>query len=460
MIEQNEISLEELKKIISKEKKVVKEMVSFFKDLEETKDKEEKRMIVSHMNQLKNSLEKINMDIPEILEKIILIRPLHPQKIEAPQPQPVQKTELTMPVKQIPSISNIQKVETLKKTKEISDKSLIGSIFPKKKNILKLEKETLKRLKEKGKEVIKPKIKKASQYVKTANEIFSNLSTSIQKKKIIKLLEKDLLKTNLQFILSSYISLILLTTFLSIILGIFIFLFFLFFSFANFPLITRVSEEIGVRFLKIFWILFVIPIATLLFTYFYPALEKKSIENKINRELPFAAINMSAISGSMIDLSKIFSIIIATKEYPNLEKEFTKLINQINIYGYDIVTALKKIAANTPSKKLAELFIGLATTINSGGDLTDFFDKRAQTLLFEYRIEREKRTKFSETFMDIYISAVIAAPMILMLVLMMMKISGLGIALSTSMITLIMVLSVTLINIVFLTFLHLKQPAE
>jgi len=43
---------------------------------------------------------------------------------------------------------------------------------------------------------------------------------------------------------------------------------------------------------------------------------------------------------------------------------------------------------------------------------------------------------------------------------MMMKISGLGIALSTSMITLIMVLGVSLVNIIFLTFLHLKQPAE
>jgi flagellar protein FlaJ len=212
--------------------------------------------------------------------------------------------------------------------------------------------------------------------------------------------------------------------------------------------------------LKVFWLLFVIPIGTFLVVYFYPSLEKKSLGNKIDQELPFATINMSAISGSMIDPSEIFKIIVLTKEYPNLEKEFIKLINEINVYGYDLVTALKKVAENTPSKKLAELFNGLSTTINSGGDLPEFFDKRSQTLLFEYKIEREKHTKFSETFMDIYISAVIAAPMILMLVLMMMKISGLGIALSTSMITLIMVFGVSLLNVVFLTFLHLKQPAE
>jgi len=449
-----------LKEIISIEEKVVKEMTSFFKDLEKIKDKEDKKMILSHVNQLKNSLKQINVSIPETLEKISLIRPLHPEKIESPPPQPVQEAELKIPATQVSLPSTSPNIKIPVRAKKPPLKSSVNSIFMKDKNIPKLEKETLKRLGKKEEKKIETKIKKPSKYVKTANEIFSNLSTSLQKKKIITKLEKDLLQTNLQFVTSSYISIILLTTFLSILIGIFIFLFFLFFSFSNFPLITTVSEGIGVRFLKIFWILFAVPIGTLLFMYLYPALEKKSIENKIDRELPFVAINMSAISGSMIDPSQMFSIIISTKEYPNIEKEFTKLINQINVYGYDLVTALKKIASNTPSKKLSELFNGLATTINSGGDLAEFFDKRAQTLLFEYRIEREKRIKFSETFMDIYISAVIAAPMILMLVLMMMKISGLGIALSTSMITLIMVLGVSLVNIIFLTFLHLKQPAE
>jgi flagellar protein FlaJ len=192
--------------------------------------------------------------------------------------------------------------------------------------------------------------------------------------------------------------------------------------------------------------------------YVYPSLEKKSLEGKINQELPFATIHMSSISGSMIDPSKIFSIIIATREYPNLEKQFVKLMNEMNIFGYDFVTALRTIAFNSPSKKLTELLNGLATTITSGGDLPGFFDKRAQSLLFDYRLEREKYTKSAETFMDIYISVVIAAPMIFMLLFMMMKISGLGISLSTQMITLMMVLGVGLINIVFLTFLQLKQP--
>ena len=191
--------------------------------------------------------------------------------------------------------------------------------------------------------------------------------------------------------------------------------------------------------------------------YFYPTIEKDSLERKINQELPFATINMAAISGSIVDPTKIFSIIILTKEYPTLRKEFIEVLNGINILGKDLISVLRANAYTSPSRKLSDLFNGLATTINSGGELSKFFEERAKNLLFDYRIDQEKETRAAETFMDIYISVVIAAPMIFMLLMIMIQISGLGIALSISTITLIMISGVTVINLMFLTFLHLKQ---
>jgi flagellar protein FlaJ len=308
---------------------------------------------------------------------------------------------------------------------------------------------------------LEKKQRTASKYVQISNKIFSKFSENILGQESFKDFKTNLIKANLQFLPRSYISVVLFTTLLSIGVAFFLFLFFLFFNIsATFPMLSLVEEGLASRLAKVFWLLFVVPFATFFIMYFYPSLEARSAENKIDIELPFAAINMSSIAGSMIDPSKIFSIILTTKEYPNIEKEFIKLLNEINLLGYDLVTALRNSAINSPSKRLSELFNGIATTISSGGNLSEFFSKRAESLLFEYRLEREKRTRAAETFMDIYISVVIAAPMILMLLLMMMKISGLGIQLSTSMITLIMVLGVTIVNIGFLTFLHLKQSAS
>jgi len=201
-----------------------------------------------------------------------------------------------------------------------------------------------------------------------------------------------------------------------------------------------------------------VPTATFFSVYFYPSTEKNSIAKKIEQELPFAVIHMSAISGSGIEPAEIFKIITVSREYPFIRKELRKILNQINLYGYDLVTALNNVIKTSPSQRLAELFAGLSTTISSGGSLTDFFQKRAETLLVDYRLEREKYTKIAETFMDIYISVVIAAPMILMLLLIMVSISGFQVPFSPGEMTAIIVLVIAVINLIFIGVLQLKQP--
>ena len=75
MNKQKEISLEELKKIILEERKIVKEITSLFKDSEKVSSKEEKRIVFSQMNELKNSLKRTNMNIPGTLEEISFTKP-------------------------------------------------------------------------------------------------------------------------------------------------------------------------------------------------------------------------------------------------------------------------------------------------------------------------------------------------------------------------------------------------
>jgi len=412
-------NLPKIREMLSKEIQTAKE-ISFLAHKELRGG--EKRMVNSQIKSLKGSLKRMGQNVSSEMNKVPMTRPLISEK-------PVEVEE------------------------EVEVKS------EQSKGALKLERETFKRLLKKEKKVEKKKTIKPSKYVKLANNLFSGKSIALLKKGKFRKLKRDLLQANMQVLPKSYVSVIFLTTVLSIIFGIFALLFFLFFNVgAQLPIITLVKESLIKRLLKVFWILFVIPLVTFLFMYFYPSMEKKSIGNKINQELPFATIHMASISGSMIDPSKIFHIIISTGEYRYLQKEFIKLLNEMNVFGHDLVTALRKQAFNSPSRKLSDLFNGIATTITSGGDLPGFFEKRANTLLFDYRLEREKYTKSAETFMDIYISVVIAAPMILMLLLMMMRVSGLGISLSVPMITLIMVLGVSLINIVFLVFLQLRQP--
>ncbi len=424
MIEDN---IREIKEIIFRERKITSEINSLMV-YHKNADAEEKTMVNQQVEQLKAHLRRENDKLLELLEKASINRPL------------------------------VEKEEPVKIKEEYKYQAGKEYLPGKEEKLSEFEKETIKRLKKGKEKVAEKKEKKPSQYLKMANNLFGEAIKSMVKQKRFASLEKDLIKSNLGYTSVAYLSLIILSVIISAGAAILIAVFFLFFNLSpDLPILIRATEPILERLLKVFWLPIVIPIATLIFMYVYPSLERKTLEGKISQELPFATIHMAAIAGSLIEPTKIFRIISLTKEYPSLEKEFNKLLNEINIYGYDIVTALKDCASNSPSAKLAELFNGLATTITSGGDLYDFFEKRSQTMLFEYRLDKEKKTKTAETFMDIYISVVIAAPMILMLLLMMMRISGLG-GLSTSLITFLIVGGVSVINIFFLVFLQLKQP--
>jgi archaellum biogenesis protein FlaJ (TadC family) len=136
-------------------------------------------------------------------------------------------------------------------------------------------------------------------------------------------------------------------------------------------------------------------------------------------------------------------------------------MNLINFHGEDMVTALKKISVSTSSFKLKELLNGMAVTITSGGNLHNFLSKHAEDMLFEYKLEREKYNKISETFMDIYISVAIAAPMILLMLFVIIGSTGmLGnvFGLSTNALSFLMIMLIIALNAFFLTFLRIKQP--
>jgi len=415
-------TIEEIDKIneeIINEKNIFLELTFLNENFASTKDPYEKNEILKKIKETKEKIKKENSELKKRILKLDLIK------------------------------------FSSEKDKENFEKKVIEY---KKNQLSDLERNALERLKQKNWVIEKKIEKKPNRYYEFANKLFAEKVKIMLKDQKFRSLTQDLIKSNLEYTSITYISLMFLNIIVAFLVSLIFFAFFLNFNLVpEFPMIVKATEPLILRLVKIIWI----PIGTPLFTYFFmytlPSFEKKNLEKKIDTELPFVAIHMSAISGSMINPVKIFSIIVATKEYPNVKKEFNKLLNEINIYGYDLVTALRDIALNTPSQKLAELFNGLSTTITSGGNLYNFFDKRAQTLLLDYRLEKEKDAKSAETFMDMYISIVIATPMVLMLLLVMMKISGIGISLPTGMITFLVVGAVSLINIFFLLFLQIKQ---
>lgn len=438
----SDTSFKKLKAILSDEKKQANEIEKFYESLDKANE-EEKGLLNTQIKALEKKIKETHGLLKTAFNEILFSEALEIKKESLKDKDP----QLSKNKTDVEETSD-------KLASKGGQRYTLKDIAP-----IGLEKETLKQIKWEKKKRKEHKSKKESnEYTKIASQMFSKYSRKLLGNKSFEKLEDSLIRANLDFTPVGYVSVIIFTTFISAMIAAFLFLFFLFFNIeAVLPIITRATEPINIRFLKVIWLLFAVPVGTFLFMYLYPAMEKSSAEDAIDRELPFATIHMAAISGSMINPVKIFEIIISTKEYPALSKEFIKMINEINLYGYDLVSALRNTANNSPSKTLTELLNGLSIAIHSGGNLGKFFDKRAQTLLFTYKLEQQKSSKSAETFMDMYISLVIAAPMILMLLMMIMKISGLGISMSINGIALMIIMGVVVINVIFMAFLHLKK---
>jgi len=305
--------------------------------------------------------------------------------------------------------------------------------------------------------------RKSSSYARISNKFFRKFSNELIARGYFSKLNRYLRKINSRYVVGTYVSIMLFSTLLILLGSIFIYIFLLFINVSFlFPFMSMSEDPIYVRMVSYIWIVIAFPIISLALFYIYPSSEAKNLGKRIDQELPFVTIHMSAIASSGVEPVSIFKIILKGADYKYTNIEFKKLMNLINFHGESIANALRKISMATPSVKLKGLLNGLSVTITSGGQLSEFLNQHAETMLFDYRLERERNNKISETFMDIYISVAIAAPMILLMIFVIIGSTGLIgnlFNLSADALSILLILAIVLLNIVFLVFLKIKQPA-
>lgn len=222
-------------------------------------------------------------------------------------------------------------------------------------------------------------------------------------------------------------------------------------------------------FVEIFILLYIVMIVFIpilaasfafLIFYVYPIQKAKSRANSIENNLPFAITHMAATASSGIPPEFMFSLIAGFEEYGEISKEAQMVVKSIRTFGSSSVAAMKNVAAQTPSKELRDVLLGISSTIETGGNLPAYLKGMSDKALFDYRIKREKYLKTLSTYADIYTALLVAAPLFLLSTLAMMSIIGGDImGFTTSEIVILMTwIVLPAMNIGFLTFIHVTYP--
>lgn len=192
----------------------------------------------------------------------------------------------------------------------------------------------------------------------------------------------------------------------------------------------------------------------------YPMLKTDSRRRNIETNLPFAITHMAAIASSGVPPSTMFRLLTGFEEYGEISKEAKKIVQNIDVLGMDITTAIRDVARKTPSENFKQFLEGVATTIDTGGDLHSYLKKSSENAMFEYKLRREKYLQTLSTYADFYTAVLIAAPLFLVAILSVMtiiegKVFGMSIP---EVMFFGIFFGIPIINALFLLFLHLTQP--
>ncbi|MFA4819425.1 MAG: type II secretion system F family protein [Candidatus Aenigmatarchaeota archaeon] len=192
----------------------------------------------------------------------------------------------------------------------------------------------------------------------------------------------------------------------------------------------------------------------------YPFHILTSKRNSIEGNLPFAINHMAAISASGVPPFVMFKLLTNIPEYGEISNEAKRICRNVDVFGMDVVSAMRNVSDRTPSVEFKRFIYGIVSTIETGGDIKKYLENSAKDALFDYRLKREKYIQTLATYADFYTAVLIAAPLFFVSVLSVMSLVGgtvMGLSIPNAMRIGVYAL-MPLMNIMFIMFIHYTQP--
>jgi len=153
-----------------------------------------------------------------------------------------------------------------------------------------------------------------------------------------------------------------------------------------------------------------------------PAIKVKNRSAKLIEEIPHFIGYMSTLATSGLTLEGIFKAISKEETDEDIVKDARFIVRNIDILGMDLISAIKDLVHRTPSGPYSELLEGAIVTVQSGGDLKEYFNATAKVQLEEKKMLMQKTTESLGSVAEIYTILLIVFPLLAVIMLSIMGI--------------------------------------
>jgi flagellar protein FlaJ len=146
----------------------------------------------------------------------------------------------------------------------------------------------------------------------------------------------------------------------------------------------------------------------------------KAADRKILIEagLTSTASYLSAMSSSGVPPNRLFYSLAGEESVaPEISKESKRITRDIEIFGYDILKAIRYASERSPSERFSKFLDGMLATITSGGDLTFYLSAETKALM---KLKEEETKEFIEqlgVLAEIFMILGVVAPLFFVVIL-------------------------------------------
>jgi flagellar protein FlaJ len=154
----------------------------------------------------------------------------------------------------------------------------------------------------------------------------------------------------------------------------------------------------------------------------YPGLEAGNRRRNIDASLPYAINYITSMSTAGITPAEVFRLLGSSSIYGQSAVEARYISREIDIFGRDLIDALRLVSSSTPSRRMKEFLQGTMASVASGGNITDYFRTKAE----QYALENRQTQKlFLETLAlvsESYVTAMVAGTLFLIILQSIMSV--------------------------------------
>ncbi|MCX6688292.1 MAG: type II secretion system F family protein [Methanoregula sp.] len=156
----------------------------------------------------------------------------------------------------------------------------------------------------------------------------------------------------------------------------------------------------------------------------YPSVVAGTRQRNIDANLPYAINYITSMATAGITPDEVFRLLGDSPIYGECAVEARYIAREIDIFGRDLIEAIRIVSVYTPSARMKEFLQGAMASISSGGNLTDYFHTKSD----QYALEnRQTQKQFLETLALIsesYVTVMVAGVLFLIILQSIMSVLG------------------------------------